>query len=229
MQKKNTPDVKIIKHDNFFRHELISFLNGNNNIGIELGVAGGHYSKRMVDSGKFSKFYGVDSYCDHHDVFEYIGALKLIGLDNNYKLLRMSFDDALNLFPNNLIDIIYFDGYAHTGEEGGKVFSDWWKKLKLGGIFAGDDYDDQWPLVKWGVNHMVKQIDCELHLTGKVENLHQHRYPSWFFMKSQDIELIPNYELLEFVERFKAELGQFCSPELKILKEQEKNEGSISV
>ena len=90
----------------------------------------------------------------------------------------MSFDDAIGLFEDNLGDFIYFDGYAHTGEEGGKTFSDWYKNLKIGGVFSGDDYHDGWPLVKWAVNDMVSKLNCELNVTGKIENTHLNRYPS---------------------------------------------------
>ena len=195
---KNTPKVKIIEHDNFFRHDLINFLKKDNLIGIELGVAGGHYSDKMLKSGKFKKFYGVDLYEDHHDVQEYISALKLIGLEKNYVLLRMSFDEAINLFDDNFFDFIYFDGYAHTGEEGGKTFCDWYKKLKIGGLFAGDDYSENWPLVKWAVNDMVSKVGVELNITGKiVGDSVMNKYPSWFFLKEKDFKLKPNKKLEE--------------------------------
>ena len=76
----------------------------------------------MVQSGKFKRCYGIDLYEDHHDTKEYVSALSLVGIEENYSLLRMSFDDAIGLFEDNLFDFIYFDGYAHTGEEGGKTF-----------------------------------------------------------------------------------------------------------
>jgi SAM-dependent methyltransferase len=190
-----TPKVKLKVHDNYHRHDVLEALKGNNNLGIELGVAGGHYSKRMVQSGKFKRFYGVDLYEDHHDTKEYISALKLVGIEEDYTLLRMSFDDAIELFEDTFFDFIYFDGYAHTGEEGGKTFSDWYRKLKVGGVFAGDDYHDDWPLVKWAVNDIVSKLDCELNITGKVENTHLNRYPSWFFTKEKEHKFKVNEEL----------------------------------
>jgi hypothetical protein len=181
----------------YYRHDIVKTLTGKNNIGIELGVAGGHYSKRMVQSKKFKHFYGVDLYEDHHDTKEYVSALQLIGIEENYTLLRMSFDDSINLFEDNFFDFIYFDGYAHTGEEGGKTFVDWYKKLKVGGIFAGDDYHNDWPLVKWAVNDMVEKLGCSLNITGLVEKTHLNKYPSWFFEKKSEAEFSPNEKLLE--------------------------------
>ncbi len=107
----------------------------------------------------------------------------------------MSFDDAITLFADDFFDFIYFDGYAHTGEEGGKTFSDWYKKLKVGGIFAGDDYHDDWPLVKWAVNDMVEKLGCKLGVTGRVETTHLDKYPSWFFEKKSEVEFPSNKEL----------------------------------
>ena len=108
--QQSTPKVKIKFFKQYLRHEIINELDTSDCIGIELGVAGGHYSQRMMGSGRFRKFYGVDLYEDHHNTKEYIGALKTIGLEKNYCLLRMSFDEAIDLFDDAYFDFIYFDG-----------------------------------------------------------------------------------------------------------------------
>jgi hypothetical protein len=184
-----TPAVKTKVEKDFHRHNVIDALAGSDNVGIELGVAGGDFSKRMVDSGKFRIFYGVDLYGDHHNTDEYRRALQHVGLEHNYRLLRMTFDEALALFDDDYFDFIYFDGYAHTGEEGGKTFVDWFRKVKAGGILAGDDYHDDWPLVKWAVNTFAKVLGAELSVTGQVEQSNLSRYPSWFFTKPANADL----------------------------------------
>ncbi|WP_373236425.1 class I SAM-dependent methyltransferase [Cohaesibacter celericrescens] len=165
------------------RFSIVELLDGTDNVGIELGVAAGGFSANMMQSGKLSKGFGVDLYSDHHDMAEYQKALLTVGMDANYSLLKMSFDDALDLFPDDHFDFIYIDGYAHTGEQGGKTFFDWLPKLKQGGILAGDDYADRWPLVKQAVHYFVEQVGAELHVTdpskvhsGSVFNAS----PSWF-------------------------------------------------
>ena len=182
----NTPAVKVINKEGWFRHDIASLLDGTKNIGIELGVARGIYSKRMVESGKFKKFYGVDIYGDIlHDTKEYGAALKYVGFENpRYCLLRMDFNSALDLFDDDHFDFIYVDGFAHTGEEGGKTLIDWIKKLKKGGILAGDDYHDDWPLVKWAVNDLVEKLDADLYLTTGVEDNDYSRYPTWYIVKN---------------------------------------------
>lgn len=102
--KKNTPKIKTKIVTGSYRYNVIDSLKGNNNIGIELGVAQGGFSKKMVDSGKFSNFYGVDMYADTHDTNEYKVALSTIGISKNYKLLRMTFDDAIDLFEDNFFN-----------------------------------------------------------------------------------------------------------------------------
>jgi hypothetical protein len=62
------------------RHDVIRTLTGANNIGIELGVAPGVFAERMLRSGKFARYFGVDRYSDLHDTQEYKAALKRIGL-----------------------------------------------------------------------------------------------------------------------------------------------------
>jgi hypothetical protein len=182
--KKNTPSVKINIKNKWFRHDVVKELNGKNNVGIELGVARGIYSRRMVDSAKFKRFYGVDIYGDIHDTKEYISALKYIGIENTkYSLLRMDFDAALLMFEDNYFDFIYVDGFAHAGEEGGKTLINWIKKLKVGGILAGDDYHNDWPLVVWAVNDLAKKLGAEITLTGGSEDEIYCKYPTWYLKK----------------------------------------------
>lgn len=122
LAEKNTPTIKLNIIENMLRHEVVSQLHGFANVGIELGVAEGVYSKRMIDSKKFMRFFGVDLYGDIHNTSEYKRALQHIGLrDERYCLLRMTFEDALDLFDDEYFDFIYIDGFAHTGEEGGSL------------------------------------------------------------------------------------------------------------
>ncbi len=182
--KSQTPEIATTVHDNWHRHDITQPLSGGDNIGIELGVAAGGFARRLLDSNKFSHLYGVDIYGDLHNTFEYKKALKTIGLqETRHSLLRMDFDNALEMFDDETFDFIYIDGYAHTGEEGGKTLIDWLPKLKMGGMMAGDDYDDHWPLVKWAVNDLAKQLDVSLNITGQTENKNYSRFPSWYFIR----------------------------------------------
>lgn len=169
------------------RHDVARFLDGRDNVGIELGVASGSLSRKLLDSQTFRMLYGVDVYGDLHDTHEYKHALATIGLESAHKLLRLTFDEALDLFPDSHFDFIYVDGFAHTGEEGGKTLADWYQKLKVGGILCGDDYHRDWPLVMWAVNHLASQLGCPVSLTELVQEERYSRYPTWFLRKEMDV------------------------------------------
>lgn len=182
------PDVTAEVVPGSFRWNVIDGLSGDQNRGIELGVAAGSFSARMVASGKFARFWGVDMYADSHNTNEYKAALRLVGLEQNYHLLRMTFDQAIDLFPDGYFDFIYVDGYAHTGEEGGRTLLNWYAKLKPGGIMAGDDYDlHSWPLVVWAVHDLVHQLGLHLKITDQTGDATYNRYRSWFFVRPAHI------------------------------------------
>ncbi|WP_166418840.1 class I SAM-dependent methyltransferase [Cochlodiniinecator piscidefendens] len=180
------------------RFDLLKLLEGQSNLtGIELGVAAGDYSARMVESGLFDQFFGVDMYGDTHDTEQYKIALQKVGLFKSYKLLRMSFDEALDLFPNETFDFMYLDGYAGTGLEGGRTIRSWASKVKIGGLLAGDDYHEECPLLQSVVNELVEQNGFELMVTeGAFDNSAYGNYPSWAVVKTQEIVGQTSDELL---------------------------------
>ena len=183
-----------------YRHEVLKLcISSGPLIGIELGVAEGYFSERMVKSGHFKKFFGVDCYADAHNTEEYKRALRRVGLDSNYNLLRMTFDEAYDLFPDNYFDFIYVDGYAHGGESGGQTIFNWYKKLKVGGVLAGDDYHPDWPLVVWAVDEITKQTSGELFLTELTEPDNPYcKYPSWAIIKASNrFDISPPPDLVE--------------------------------
>lgn len=206
------PKISTNTVGNLYRHDIVNYLVGKENIGIELGVATGKLSRKFLDTGKFRILFGVDVYNDTHDSIEYRKALSFIGLESNHKLIRLSFDEAIELFPDGYFDFIYVDGFAHTGEEGGKLLSDWYPKLKVGGVMSGDDYHQDWPLVMWAVNHFANQIGCQINLTGRTQDEEYSLYPSWFFVKEREVpseRLALDRRLVEIARREKNRIGFF--------------------
>ena len=181
--------TKVTKLSGYSRFDLLKLLEGRTNlVGIELGVASGDYSAKMLDSGKFFQFFGVDMYADTHDTEQYKLALTKVGILKNYKLLRMTFDDAIDLFPDHTFDFIYMDGYAGAGLEGGKTLRSWARKVKIGGIIARDDYHEDFPLLKEIVNEMCKQNGLTLMVTeGASDNSAYGNYPSWAVVKTSEM------------------------------------------
>ena len=179
-----------VKHlEGYNRFDLTKLLpDGADFIGIELGVAAGEYSSKMAGSGKFSTFWGVDMYADTHDTAQYKQALLNVGIDKNYKLLRMTFDEALDLFPDHYFDFMYLDGYAGNGFEGGQTLRKWASKVKVGGIIAGDDYHDECALLKSIVDEFIEQNGLELMTTeGAFDFSAYGHYPSWAVYKTKEV------------------------------------------
>ncbi len=156
-------------------------------IGIELGVAEGRYSERILRRSKLDYLYSVDMWAGDrgHDINQYRTAIKVLEPHKKRNsILKMRFDEALVLFEDNTFDFIYVDGYAHTGEENGQTFKDWWPKLKPGGLIAGDDYHHHWPAVIEQVNLFVAREGLDLNVIN-CEPLDDwaSKYPTWFAYK----------------------------------------------
>jgi Methyltransferase domain len=173
------------KLEGYTRFDVIKLMSKQSGgVGVELGVAAGGFSKKMVESGRFAHFFGIDVYGDNHDTDQYKEALLAVGLMAPYKILRMTFDEALELFDDECLDFIYIDGFAATGQEGGETIYKWSKKVRTGGVIAGDDYHDDWPLVQASVDRFAKDTGFELKLTTVVDSDSRYDvYPSWAVVK----------------------------------------------
>ena len=54
-------------------------------------------------------------------------------------VLRLTFEHAISFFQDGHFDLVYIDGYAHTGQEGGETIEAWYQKVAPGGMLAGHD------------------------------------------------------------------------------------------
>jgi hypothetical protein len=155
-----------------------------NGIAIELGVAEGVMSERMLQTG-LSYLFSVDMYADRgHNINQYKRALeRLMPYKERNSILKMKFNEALSLFPDEYFDLIYVDGYAHGGQENGQTLRDWYPKCKPGGIFAGDDYDSIWPKVIKEVDAFCKERKLELNVIQCRDTDVWSRSPTWFTRK----------------------------------------------
>lgn len=153
--------------------------------GAELGVAGGGFSERILRNERCRRLWGIDRWTDHHDLVEYLAAtvrLAEVG-KGRCLLLRMSFDEASPLFADESLDFVYVDGYAHTGQEGGRTIEQWWLKVKPGGVLAGHDYDPRWAATMNSVNTFVERHRLSLNLTQPAGEPGADRFPSWWIEK----------------------------------------------
>lgn len=157
------------------RTDLASLVSG---VGVELGVAAGDYSAEILRNPRVSLLWSIDRWSDHHDEAEMRRAqARLSEFGTRSNILRVTFDRARAWFDDESFDFIYIDGYAHTGQDGGKTIRDWWPKLKPGGIFSGHDYHPQFQPTIDAVDAFVAEHGLKLHLTTEAT------YPSWLVVK----------------------------------------------
>jgi hypothetical protein len=170
------------------REDIINFSENCDlpgSIGAELGVATGQFSRRLLENSSMYLF-SIDMWEGdrNHDIEQYKQALRaLLPYKERSTVLRMRFNEAVDLFPDFYFDFIYVDGYAHTGEEEGQTFSDWYPKLKPGGVFAGDDYHDRWPKVTAAVDEFISRESLKLNMHTFDPDNPWDGYPSWWARK----------------------------------------------
>jgi len=178
-EKKMFSDLKV--------REDVSTLLPRGAIGIELGVAEGWFAERLLARVELSFLYGVDIYDGgrNHDTEQYCRALaRLMPYRDRHALLRMTFKQALPLFPDEFFDFVYVDGYAKTGNDGIKTYSRWLPKVKRGGIMAGDDYEKRYPLVRENVNRFVAENKFEMYtIPGNPAGDWASRSTNWLIRK----------------------------------------------
>ena len=144
---------------------------------IELGVAAGKFAELLCDRNPQARYLGIDRWSDHHDREEMMRAIDRLRRFRNAATSRGTFAEVLPLVPDHYADLIYIDGYAHTGQEGGETLRDWWPKLKPGGIFAGHDYCRQYQPTIDAVDAFVSEHGLELHIIDELP------HPSWWVRK----------------------------------------------
>lgn len=162
------------------REELAKLIPTNGHA-VELGVAKGLFSEALLANQTGFKLVSVDSWMDEergHGEAEFQEASRLLAhWDPRSIIMRRSFQDAAGFFPHKRLDLVYCDGYAHTGQDNGRTLWTWWHKVKDGGIFAGHDYHPRWPETMAAVDAFCKKLGLRFELTTDDE------YASWWVRK----------------------------------------------
>ena len=144
---------------------------------IELGVAAGKFAAEMLTIAPSIRYIGIDRWSDHHDLVEMENARMRLWQFSDASLARATFSEALPNVKDEWADMIYIDGYAHTGQEGGETLHDWWPKLKAGGIFAGHDYCRTYPQTIDAVDKFVAEHGLDLNI------IEESPHSSWWVRK----------------------------------------------
>lgn len=145
---------------------------------IELGVASGDFAVELLRANPTIRYMGIDRWADHHDENERQTAQdRLCEFPGRHGLCQFDFSDAVSRFTPGSADMVYVDGYAHTGQEGGKTLDDWWPVVKPGGIFAGHDYCAEYQPTIDAVDRFVRAHGLELRV------IEDGKHPSWWVRK----------------------------------------------
>ena len=161
------------------RAELALFVPQNGTM-IELGVAAGRFAVELIGKNNEAHYIGIDRWSDHHDELEMMNARATItSASVSAWLIQSTFVDALPMFNDECADLLYIDGYAHTGQDNGQTLDDWWPKVKSGGIFAGHDYCAEYHKTMRVVDAFVVKHGLELNI------INDSKCPSWWVKKPQ--------------------------------------------
>lgn len=137
------------------RVELLEYIDKKfpNGIGVEIGVAAGHFTKQILDSWKTcQKLFAIDFWENQSEgyndpcnlsnevqITRYHQVLKDFKNHKNVSFLKMWSNVAVNQFYDNHVDFIYLDA-NHSYQGCLNDLNIWYPKIKKGGIFAGHDY-----------------------------------------------------------------------------------------
>lgn len=172
----------------------------NFNFGAEIGVARGEHSELLCLANPDLKLYCIDIWEPYEGYKEYENkisayyklAKKRLSKYNTVMIKKFSMD-AVKTFENESLDFVYIDG-AHDFQNGVNDICEWTKKVKIGGIVYGHDYDRQYE------RHLVQIKDAVqaycytnrikpwfvLGMPGKKrDGLYVEGVQSWMFVRQE--------------------------------------------
>ncbi len=134
-------------------------------VGAWKGKSAAYMAVEIANSGKQIQFDVVDTWrgsnepFHQQDPFVQAGTLYEHFLDNMkpvegfYTPKRMTSVEAANTYADGSLDFVMLDA-GHEYEDVRSDILAWWPKVKVGGIIAGDDYQNDFPGVMQAVNEL---------------------------------------------------------------------------
>ena len=169
-------------------------------VGLELGVSRGEYSKVLLSGIPKLKLYLVDAwkvygtyrpYVDQDELDGFIEETKTRLSGYDYEIIRKFSMDAVNDFEDGSLDFIYIDANHKIPWVLDDICA-WSPKVKSGGIVSGHDYYKS-PR-RHGHCHVGWAVDCYVQsfrqspwfLVGakaKTPGIKRDKMRSWFWIK----------------------------------------------
>ena len=187
------------------RNDLSKLINHlGSEVGVEIGVFKGDFSKHLLSSTKLVKLYGVDSWEQDEaktravykkwamnqkklDEAREEALAKLSRYGDRSVIIREISENAVKGFEDGSLDFIYIDA-SHRFSGVAIDLINWWPKLKVGGIFAGHDY---WKCYRYEVmeavnGFMVENKQILRVTTDDVDRNGKPFYPpTWWCIKEE--------------------------------------------
>jgi len=133
--------------------------------GVEVGVATGEYSEILCIANPQMKLFGIDPFRPYRGYNDYTrpvtfsklyeNAHRRLAARLNYEFIKEFSADALRRFEDNFLDFVYIDA-NHQEPFITQDITEWYKKLRPGGILAGHDYARTKARHDTPLNHQVK-------------------------------------------------------------------------
>ncbi|MBT5983979.1 MAG: class I SAM-dependent methyltransferase [Thiotrichales bacterium] len=148
---------------------------------VELGTHGGgsyfSFCQSVVDNKLDTKTYAIDTWTGEkqagfysESLFKKVMDFNIEHFDNFSTLMKMTFDEALNEFDDNSVDLLHIDGF-HSYEAVSNDFRTWYPKLSKEAIVLFHDTHEIKP--GFGVHQFWDELKKE-HLEQCFEFKHSH-------------------------------------------------------
>ena len=148
---------------------------------VELGTHGGgsyfSFCQSVIDNKLDTKTYAIDTWMGEkqagfysESLFKKVMDFNIEHFDNFSTLMKMTFDEALNEFDDNSVDLLHIDGF-HSYEAVSNDFRTWYPKLSKEAIVLFHDTHEIKP--GFGVHQFWDELKKE-HLEQCFEFKHSH-------------------------------------------------------
>lgn len=173
-------ETKIVRYMPYVR-PMITFISRNYQqkdlVGVEIGVAAGDNALFILRTLPIKKLYLVDPYITYEEAGDNVGgkyniqstfdnvlkvARKRLGkFGDKVEFIRKKSEDATDDIPDDL-DFVYIDG-NHDYEYVKKDLELYYPKVKMGGVFGGDNFESLYPSVCRAVIEFADKRGLRIH------------------------------------------------------------------